>query len=150
MDTGKVIDKLNEILRWEWTGVVQYTQHSFLVNDVWREVYAGMFNGGAEESLGHARQIGDKIVALGGVPTVERAEVRQATDLHEMLRIDLEFEREAVKLYNQALVLADDNAPLRVLLEDIILDEQEGVEHLEKLLRTPEKAAGKQGASRVG
>ena len=150
MDTNKVIDKLNEILRWEWTGVVQYTQHSFLVCDVWREVYAGMFKDGAEESLGHARQIGDKIVALGGVPTVERAEVRQAKDLHEMLRIDLEFEREAVKLYNQALTLVEDNAPLRVLLEDIILDEQDGVEKLEKLLRTPDKAAGKQGASKVG
>ena len=35
MDTAKMIDKLNEILRWEWTGVVQYTQHSFLIQDLW-------------------------------------------------------------------------------------------------------------------
>lgn len=151
MDTGKVIDKLNAILRWEWTGVVQYTQHSFLVQDLWREVYAEMFRKGAEESLGHARRIGDKIVALGGVPTVERSEVRQSTDLAEMLRYDLEFERGAVKLYDEALKLADDNAPLRVLLEDIILEEQDGVEHLEKLLRKHEgQAAGRQPASKVG
>jgi len=151
MDTAKVIDKLNEIMRWEWTGVVQYTQHSFLVQDLWREVYSGMFKEGAEESLGHARKIGDKIVALGGVPTVERSEVRQTTDLGEMLRYDLEFEREAVRLYTQALVLADDNAPLRVLLEDILLEEQEGVEHIEKLLRSGAAAGKATGpASKVG
>ena len=85
MDTAKVIDKLNEILRWEWTGVVQYTQHSFLVQDLWREVFTDFFKEGAEESLGHARKIGEKIVALGGHPTVERGEVRQSADLHEML-----------------------------------------------------------------
>jgi bacterioferritin len=152
MDTRKMIDKLNEIVRWEWTGIVQYTQHSFLVQDLWREVYAPMFRKSAEESMGHCRLIGDKIVALGGIPTVERSEVRQASDLTEMLRYDLEFEREAVRLYNTALDMCQDNAPLRVLLEDIILEEQDGVEHLEKLLRTQERAAGTRhdAASRAG
>ena len=141
MDKGQVIDKLNEIVRHEWTGVVQYTQHSFLVQDLWREVYAPLFRKGAEESLHHARLVGDKIVALGGIPTVERGEVRQSADLREMLRYGLEFERGAVKLYGEALALCQDNHPLRVLLENIILEEQQGVEHLEKLLRTQERAA---------
>ena len=141
MDKGQVIDKLNEIVRHEWTGVVQYTQHSFLVQDLWREVYAPLFRKGAEESLHHARLVGDKIVALGGIPTVERGEVRQSADLREMLRYGLEFERGAVKLYGEALALCQDNHPLRVLLENIILEEQQGAEHLEKLLRTQERAA---------
>lgn len=141
MDTGKVIEKLNDILRWEWTGVVQYTQLSFIVQGLWREVYSETFREGAAESLGHAHQIGDKIVALGGVPTVERAEVKQSTDLQEMLQISLEFERQAVKLYGEALDLCQDNHPLRILLEDIILQEQEGFEHLEKLLASPERMA---------
>ena len=92
---------------------MQYTQHSFLVQDLWREVYAPLFQKSAEESLGHARLIGDKIVALGGIPTVERNEVRQTTDLQEMLRSDLEFERGAVKHYGEALDLCEENAPLR-------------------------------------
>ncbi len=141
MDKGRVIAKLNEIVRHEWTGVVQYTQHSLLVQDLWREVYSPMFRKGAEESLHHARMVGDKIVALGGTPTVERGEVRQSADLREMLRYGLEFERGAVKLYGEALALCQDNHPLRVLLENIILEEQQGVEHLEKLLRTQERAA---------
>jgi bacterioferritin len=141
MDMAKVINKLNEIVRHEWTGVVQYTQHSFLVQDLWREVYAPMFRKGAEESLHHARLVGDKIVALGGTPTVERGEVRQSADLREMLRYGLEFERSAVKFYGEALALCQDNHPLRVLLENIILEEQQGVEHLEKLLRMQERVA---------
>jgi bacterioferritin len=141
MDTAKIIDKLNEILSWEWTGVVQYTQHSFLVQDLWRETYAPLFRKGADESLHHSHLIGDKIVALGGQPTVERGEVRQSTDLREMLRFDLEFERSAVKLYSEALALCQDNHPLRVLLENIILEEQDGAERLEKLLRTQERVA---------
>lgn len=142
MDKQKVIDKLNEILRWEWTGVVQYTQQSFLIQDVWREVYAPMFRGSADESLGHARKIGDKIVALGGIPTVERAPVQQASDLQDMLQHSLHFESEAVRLYREALdVVGEDDAPLRVLLEDIILEEQEGVDHLQKLLGGQKRAA---------
>lgn len=147
MDTERVIDKLNDILRWEWKGVVQYTQASFLVQDLWREVYAEMFREGAEESLGHAQKIGDKIVALGGTPTVERAEVHQSTDLHEMLQHALELERGAVRHYAEALDMCEDNAPLRVLLEDIILEEQEGVEHLEKILGSHELAMAGQGPS---
>jgi bacterioferritin len=144
MDNAKVIAKLNDILRHEWTGVAQYAQHSFMVQDLWREVFAKLFREGAEESFGHAQKIGDKIVALGGVPTVDRNEVRQSTDLHEMLRYALDFERTAVKLYAEALALVgDDDVPLRVLLEDIILEEQEGVDHLQKLLAQPRAAAAK-------
>jgi hypothetical protein len=40
LDTAKVINKLNEIVRWEWTGVVPYTQPNFLFQDLWREVDA--------------------------------------------------------------------------------------------------------------
>jgi len=145
MDTAKVVSKLNEIVRHEWTGVVQYTQHSFLVQDLWREVYWKMFREGAEESLHHARSVGDKIVALGGTPTVERGEVRQSTDLREMLRYDLEFERAAVRLYAEALALCQDDHPLRIMLENIILEEQQGAEHLQKLLRTQERAAAIEG-----
>lgn len=140
MHTDTIIDKLNDILRWEWKGVIQYTQASFLVQDVWREVYEPMFRKGAEESLDHARQIGNKIVALGGRPTIEHAEVHQSTDLHEMLQQALEVERGAVRLYGETLELCQDDAPLRVMLENIILEEQEGAEHLERLLGSSQLA----------
>ncbi len=141
MDRSRIIDKLNEILRHEWTGVAQYAQAGFLVSGVWREVYSGMFFESAEESFGHAKKVGDKIVALGGVPTIERNAVKQTGDLHELLRNALEFEQAAVVHYQEALALADErDRPLVVFLEDILLEEQEGAEHVEKLLREQKQA----------
>lgn len=145
MNTEKVIDKLNDILRWEYAGLVQYLQHSFIVQDIWRDVFSDRFRDSANEALKHAQLIGDKIVALGGVPTVERAEVRQSIDLKEMLTYDLELERMQVKLYHEALKLVEDNAPLRVLLENIILEEQEDVDELEKILSQKDLAIGTKG-----
>ena len=71
MDRAKMVEKLNEILRWEYSGLVQYTQFSFVVQGVERELYYKFFRENGEEALEHAHQVGDKIVALGGVPTVE-------------------------------------------------------------------------------
>ena len=50
----KIIDKLNDILRHEWTGVAQYAQAGFVVAGLWRKVYSKMFFDSAEESFGHA------------------------------------------------------------------------------------------------
>ena len=72
MDKTKMIEQLNAILRHEWTGVAQYAQAGFVVTGLWREVYSKMFFDSATESFGHARKIGEKISALGGVPTIER------------------------------------------------------------------------------
>ena len=147
MDKAKVIDKLNDILRHEWTGVAQYAQAGFVVAGLWREVYSKMFFDSATESFGHAKLIGDKIVALGGVPTVERNPIKQTDNVTDMLHHALEFESKAVKHYQEALALCEDNRPLVVLLEDILLQEQDGVEHVEKLLREQKGAAASVGSA---
>jgi bacterioferritin len=140
-----MIEKLNEILKWEYAGLVQYTQFSFLVQDAWREVYYKFFRENGEEALKHAHLIGDKIVALGGVPTVERGAVKQSSVLNEMLEYSLEVESLQVRLYTEAVALCGEHdVGLRVLLEDVCTEEQEGVDHLEKLLKKRELAiAGK-------
>lgn len=43
METQHVISALNRILSLEYAGVIQYSQHSFLVQDLFREVYADYF-----------------------------------------------------------------------------------------------------------
>jgi len=141
MDKAQMIDKLNEILKWEYAGLVQYTQFSFLVQDTWREVFSKFFRDNGEEALEHAHLVGDKIVALGGVTTVERGEVKQSTELQEMLEYSLEVESKQVELYTEALELCGPrDVALRVLLEDICRQEQEGVDNLEKLLKKRELA----------
>jgi bacterioferritin len=108
MDKTQMIEKLNEILKWEYAGLVQYTQFSFLVQDTWREVFCKFFRENGEEALKHAHLIGDKIAALGGLPSVERGAVKQSSDLNEMLEYSLEVESLQVRLYTEALALCDD------------------------------------------
>lgn len=150
MDKTKVIDKLNECLRHEWTGVAQYSQAGFLVAGLWREVYSGLFFDSAKESFGHARMVGEKIVALGGVPTVERNPIKQSQDVLEMLNAALEFESKAVKMYNEALVLAEGDRALVVWLEDILNEEQDGVDKITRILRDPKAVASSIPAGKVG
>ena len=150
MDKTKVIDKLNECLRHEWTGVAQYAQAGFVVAGLWRETYSDMFFDSAKESFGHAKKVGEKIVALGGIPTVERNAVKQTDDLMEMLNFALDFESKAVKLYTEALSLATGERALEVFIENILEEEQDGVDNLTRILRDPRAVASSKGAAKVG
>lgn len=151
MDMQAVIDQLNECLKHEWTGVAQYSQAGFIIEGMWREVYADKFLDDAKESFGHAKLVGDKIVALGGVPSVLRNEVKQSRDIREVLEFSLAFESKAVEMYSKAIDLAEGNRPLVIFLEDILNDEQEGVDEYTKLLRdTPAKQVELQSSKKTG
>ncbi len=88
MPNTELIEHLNHALALEIAGAIQYMQHSFLVTGPEREVFRAFFRAQSDEAHGHTIMLGDKIVALGGVPTVEPAMIRQATDLSEMLQQD--------------------------------------------------------------
>ncbi|MBK7993694.1 MAG: ferritin [Blastocatellia bacterium] len=129
----QIIEQLNKILSLEYAGVVQYMQHSFLVSGHQRIVYADFFREQSKGALKHASIIGDKIVALGGVPTVEPATIHQTTDLQDMLEQDLQLERDALAAYMTAWEMSDRNPTLKFMLESIIQDEQNHVEDMEKM-----------------
>lgn len=151
MKNKAIIEHLNEILKHEWTGVAQYAQAGFIVEGIWREVYAEKFLDDAKESFGHAQLVGDKIVALGGVPVATRNEIKQSRDLQEVLQFSLAFESKAVEMYSQAIEMAEGNKPLVIFLEDILKEEQDGVDEYTKLLRDSTSAAsGKKSSSKTG
>ena len=152
MNSQDLIDKLNDCLRHEWTGVAQYAQAGFVVSGLWREVYSGMFFDSTKECFGHAKQIGEKIAALGGVPSIERNPIQQSNDLNEMLQFALGFETAAVKLYTEAIDFAEsaNDRALVVLLEDILKEEQDGLDELTRIIRQPSAVSSVEGASKVG
>ena len=134
MANTALIDNLNRALSIELAAVIQYMQHSFLITGTEREVYRSFFKDQSKEAHGHARMLGDKIVALGGVPTVEPAMIRQATQLADMLKQDLELEREGIAAYMAAWESCQEQElPTRFLLEGRIAEEQIHIEELEKL-----------------
>ena len=134
MAREELVENLNKALSLELAGVIQYSQHSYLVTGTDREVFKDYFRDMAEEAQKHAEKLGDKIVALGGIPTVEPAMIRQSTELKEMLHQDLELEREAIAVYMAAWAsCGEDDLPQKFWLEGQVADEQMHIEELEKL-----------------
>ncbi|MGD9563744.1 MAG: bacterioferritin [Pyrinomonadaceae bacterium] len=134
MARTELIENLNRALGLELAAVIQYSQHSYLVTGHEREVFKDWFRDQAEEAQDHAESLGDKIVALGGVPTVEPGAIRQSVEVSEMLKQDLDLEREALNVYMAAWASCDEtDLPQKFWLEGRIADEQSHVEELEKL-----------------
>jgi bacterioferritin len=142
MEPLRVIDALNKAVALENAAMLQYKQHALLVRGLWRRVFSEFFSAESHSALDHARKFGQKIVALGGVPTVEvGATVRQSLNVEEMLRLDLDLERQAIRAYLAALTLAQDDVALRNMLEDQIEQEQNDIEELELYLNMVQTGA---------
>jgi len=126
MNTEHVIEVLNQTIALELTASLQYHQHALLVRGPWRKLFAEFFHAESHGALDHAHKFGQKVAALGGVPTIEvGAPVRQSLDLTEMLHQDLELERQAMQAYvhriGKCIFLCDEHrrpvgAPLRLPL----------------------------------
>ena len=143
MAREELLENLNNALSLELAGVIQYSQHSYLITGIYREIYKEFFRDNAEEAQNHAETLGDKIVALGGIPTVEPAMIRQSVDLMEMLKQDLELERDAMAAYMAAWSsCSEEDMPQKFWLEERIAEEQLHIEELEKLTSEREAKAG--------
>lgn len=134
MNVQRVIAGLNQCLAIEYATMIQYLQDSFLIQGLEREFLADLFRGRAKDEMGHAARLGDKIVALGGIPTIEPALITQSLETAEMLGQGLAAEREALAALKTLLSEVQDDVPLRVMIEQLCLDTQDHIEGFEKLL----------------
>jgi len=135
----KLIKALNKDLEREMAGIVRYLHHSFIVFGPNRAPLIQMFRAQATESMAHAIQLGEKITALGGHPTVRVDQVFEPGDqsVEEMLAEDLKAEKVQLELYTgQLKEFGEENLPMKLMLEQIIIAEQTHVEDIEKYLRT--------------
>ena len=135
----KLIKALNQDLEKEMAGIVRYLHHSFIVFGPNRAPLVQMFRAQANESMLHAIQLGEKITALGGHPTVKVDQVFEPghQTVEEMLAEDLKAEKNQLELYTQQLKeFGESNLPMKLMLEQIIVSEQTHVDDMEKYLRT--------------
>lgn len=147
----EILDGLNEIMSTEYTSMIQLMQHSFLMQGADRYTFADLLRDHAKDTVDHARELGDKIVSLGGVPSVQIGEVRQSTDTTEMLRQDLEQHRAAVAKIDEMVAKADERkiVALRVLLENMSLEETQFLEELEKALSMKTVSIEQRGEGKI-
>ncbi|HEY5863954.1 MAG TPA: ferritin-like domain-containing protein [Candidatus Tectomicrobia bacterium] len=139
MKTAAICAALNTAVAYEHAASLQYKQQALLVRGLWRRVLMEFFAAESRKALAHAQQFGQKIVALGGVPTVEvGATVQQSLEVTEMLEHDVALERLALEAYLAAWRLTEGEdataVALRAMLEAHIAAEQQDVDELELYL----------------
>jgi bacterioferritin len=137
MDKEKVLAALNLDLEHEMTSIVRYLHHSFIVSGPIRAPLVTMFRKMAVDSMQHAIKLGEKITALGGHPSVKIQEIYEPGEqsIVDMLKENLESEKHHLSLYEKQLELVKDNTPLRLMLEQVVVEESTHVEELEMYLR---------------
>src|SRR5436305_8410808 len=92
----RMVELLNEDLAREYQAIIAYTVYSQVIKGAEYTDIARELEKHAGEELAHALKISKQIDYLGGMPGVVPKQVKTSDDPVEMLRADLENERETV------------------------------------------------------
>ena len=97
----KVIHILNEIMRYELSGVVRYTHYALMVTGRDSLSLTQFFKEQATESLLHAQQAGELVTGLDGHPSLEISIIEESNkhDSIDLLEESAVHEKDAVSLY---------------------------------------------------
>ncbi len=133
----KIVAKLNTILESEISGVVRYLHYALMITGPNRIPIVKWFHDQANEAYQHASIIGEKITALGGHPSlnVEKVPEGKTHNVLDILKESLDFEKHALKLYHETLMMAEDDIALEELIRGFIQKETEHIEECEKMLQ---------------
>jgi bacterioferritin len=142
-DRETVIKVLNEALATEIVCVLRYRRHYFMASGINAEGVAAEFLQHSNDEQGHADQIAQRIVQLGGQPnfnpegllTRSHAEYVEGETLTDMIKEDLVAERIAIDSYRDIIqYLGNDDPTTRRMMETILAVEEEHADDLVSLL----------------
>ena len=123
----RMVELLNEDLSREYQAVIAYTIYSQTIKGAAFNNIASELEAHASEELSHAIMVARQIDYLNGSPTSIPKEVKVSDKAEEMLRFDLENEKETIKNYQQRIRQADamGEFALGEVLRKIIEQEQD-------------------------
>lgn len=123
----QLVELLNEDLAREYQAIIAYVIYSQKIKGPQYMDIAQELELHASEELTHALKIAKQIDYLGGMPVATPKPVKISDDTKEMLRADLENERETIAHYRQRIRQAEalGEYALSEVLRGIIMQEQE-------------------------
>jgi bacterioferritin len=142
-DRETVVKVLNEALATEIVCNLRYRRHYFMAAGINAKAAADEFLQHANEEQGHADEIAQRIVQLGGEPnfspdgllTRSHAEYAEGHSVEEMIKEDLVAERIAIDSYREIVQYLGNNDPTtRRMMEGILAVEEEHADDLVSLL----------------
>jgi len=137
MDKSKLIEALNRDLAQEFAAIIQYITYAAKATGPFRPQLSQFFLSEVPDEQAHAQFLANKIVALGGEPTLRAADVPAAKNNRQMVEAILAAEREAIRGYSERATQAEEygDKGLQVQLEDMVRDESNHAEETERILR---------------
>jgi bacterioferritin len=124
---NQLVKFLNEDLSREYQAVIAYTVYSQVLKGAAYTDIARELEKHAGEELAHALQIAKQVDYLGGTPSVVAKPVKLSEKPEDLLRFDLENERETIANYRLRIRQAEalEEYALSEILRKIIAQEQE-------------------------
>ena len=123
----EMVDLLNQDLAREYQAIIAYVVYSQTMKGAKYLHIAKELEKHAGEELSHAIQIAKQIDYFNGTPVVTPREVKMSDKPDDMLRFDLDNERETIQNYRQRIRQAEAMGEfgLSEVLREIIAEEQE-------------------------
>jgi bacterioferritin len=123
----QLIEYLNEDLAREYQAIIAYVNYSQVLKGAAYMNIADELAVHATEELAHALKISNAIDYLGGMPTVQPKPVKTSEKAEEMLRFDLDNEKETIRQYRRRLKQAEElnEYALSETIRTILIDEQD-------------------------
>ena len=142
-DRETVLKLLNDSLATELVCVLRYRRHHFMARGIHSQSVAQEFLDHSNEEQGHADQLAERIVQLGGAPDFapdglvsrSHAEYVEGDSLVSMIKEDLVAERIAIDSYRDIIKYLGNHDPTtRRMMEEILAVEEEHADELADLL----------------
>jgi bacterioferritin len=144
LDPQQVVQLLNEALATELVCTLRYRRHYYMAQGLSSESVKQEFLEHANEEQGHADQLAERIVQLGGEPDLDpdtlttrsHAQYVEGDGLVDMIKEDLVAERIAIDSYREIVQWLGEKDPTsRRMMEEILAKEEEHAEDLISMLQ---------------
>ncbi len=122
-----LIHGLNEDLSREYQAIIGYVNYSQVLKGAAYMNIADELAVHAGEELSHALKVANHIDYLGGMPSVTPKPVKTSEKAEDMLKFDLENEKETIRQYRRRVKQADalNEFAIAESLREILVDEQD-------------------------
>lgn len=136
MANEDLIKGLNEQMNREITTFLRYMVQAAAIRGAQNEAIRDMYLEEVMDEVGHAQYLANQISLLGGTPKPDPDLSPPPNDVMEMLRNDMEKEKDDVKHYTRLATLADEEGlmALKLRLEEQAADEGEHGQKMRRFL----------------
>jgi len=123
----QLIEALNEDLAREYQAIIAYVNYSQVLKGAAYMNIADELAVHAKEELDHALQVSNHVDYLGGMPSVTPKPVKTSEKAEDMLRFDLDNEKETIRQYRRRIRQAEalNEFSIAESLRSILVQEQD-------------------------